>query len=133
VKRAYEAKAANEHPETLKTIERLIVLNALDRLWQEHLYNMDQLRNGIGLRAYGQKDPLVEYKMESYELFTAMMDRIEEEALRYLYLLQPVSEEDLPKRKQQSLYYQEPSSAGSPPQRAKQARSMIPSKKKRHH
>ena len=56
-----------------------------------------------------------------------------EEALRYLFLLQPVSEQDLPKRKEQNLYYQEPQRAGSPPQRAKQARSMIPSKKKRHH
>jgi preprotein translocase subunit SecA len=79
VKRAYEAKAANENPETLKAIERLIVLNALDRLWQEHLYNMDQLRNGIGLRAYGQKDPLVEYKTEAFAMFDAMQDSIKNE------------------------------------------------------
>ena len=72
VKRAYEAKAANENPDALKAIERLIVLNALDRLWQEHLYNMDQLRDGIGLRAYGQKDPLVEYKTEAFAMFDEM-------------------------------------------------------------
>ena len=79
VTRAYEAKAANENPDVLKTIERLIVLNALDRLWQEHLYNMDQLRDGIGLRAYGQKDPLVEYKAEAFAMFEEMMDNVKNE------------------------------------------------------
>jgi preprotein translocase subunit SecA len=79
VTRAYEAKAANENAESLRAIERLIVLNALDRLWQEHLYNMDQLRNGIGLRAYGQKDPLVEYKTEAFAMFEEMMDNVKNE------------------------------------------------------
>ena len=79
VKRAYEAKAAHEQPDTLKAIERLIVLNALDRLWQEHLYNMDQLRNGIGLRAYGQRDPLVEYKAEAFTMFEEMMSSVKGE------------------------------------------------------
>jgi preprotein translocase subunit SecA len=79
VKRAYDAKAANENPEVLKAIERLIVLNALDRLWQEHLYNMDQLRDGIGLRAYGQKDPLVEYKTEAFAMFDEMQDNVKNE------------------------------------------------------
>jgi len=79
VKRAYDAKAANENPDALKAIERLIVLNALDRLWQEHLYNMDQLRNGIGLRAYGQRDPLVEYKSEAFAMFEEMMDNVKNE------------------------------------------------------
>ena len=79
VKRAYDAKAANENPDALKAIERLIVLNALDRLWQEHLYNMDQLRDGIGLRAYGQKDPLVEYKTEAFDMFDEMQDNVKNE------------------------------------------------------
>jgi preprotein translocase subunit SecA len=79
VKRAYEAKAANENPDALTAIERLIVLNALDRLWQEHLYNMDQLRDGIGLRAYGQKDPLVEYKTEAFAMFDEMQDNVKNE------------------------------------------------------
>jgi preprotein translocase subunit SecA len=79
VKKAYEAKAAHEQPDTLKAIERLIVLNALDRLWQEHLYNMDQLRNGIGLRAYGQRDPLVEYKAEAFDMFDEMMSSVKGE------------------------------------------------------
>jgi preprotein translocase subunit SecA len=79
VRKAYEAKAANENPEALKAIERLIVLNALDRLWQEHLYNMDQLRTGIGLRAYGQRDPLVEYKSEAFGMFEEMMGSVKDE------------------------------------------------------
>jgi preprotein translocase subunit SecA len=79
VRRAYEAKAANEDPEALKAIERLIVLNALDRLWQEHLYNMDQLRHGIGLRSYGQRDPLVEYKAEAFSMFDEMMLNVKDE------------------------------------------------------
>jgi preprotein translocase subunit SecA len=79
VRRAYEAKAANENPDALKAIERLIVLNALDRLWQEHLYNMDQLRNGIGLRSYAQRDPLVEYKSEAFAMFEEMMDNVKNE------------------------------------------------------
>jgi preprotein translocase subunit SecA len=79
VQKAYGAKAANENPDALKAIERLIVLNALDRLWQEHLYNMDQLRNGIGLRAYGQRDPLVEYKAEAFAMFEEMMDNVKNE------------------------------------------------------
>jgi len=79
VKKAYDAKAAHEDPATLKSIERLIVLNALDRLWQEHLYNMDQLRTGIGLRGYGQRDPLVEYKQEAFSMFDEMMASVKSE------------------------------------------------------
>ena len=79
VRRAYEAKAAHEQLDALKAIERLIVLNALDRLWQEHLYNMDQLRNGISLRAYAQRDPLIEYKAEAFTMFEEMMSNVKGE------------------------------------------------------
>ena len=79
VEKAYAAKAANEEPHALKAIERLIILNALDRLWQEHLYNMDQLRTAIGLRAYGQRDPLVEYKAEAFTMFEEMMTSVKSE------------------------------------------------------
>ncbi|MGD0015984.1 MAG: preprotein translocase subunit SecA [Verrucomicrobiia bacterium] len=79
VSKAYEAKVSHENPDTLKAIERLIVLNALDRLWQEHLYNMDQLRTGIGLRGYGQRDPLVEYKAEAFDMFEEMMSSVKNE------------------------------------------------------
>ena len=64
------------------------MLQVIDNQWKDHLLSMDELKQGIGLRAHGQKDPLVEYKKESYDLFTAMMDRIEDETVRYLYFLQ---------------------------------------------
>ena len=79
VKSAYAAKEANEDPAGLKTLERYVILNAIDRLWQEHLYNMDSLRTGIGLRAYGQRDPLVEYKNEAYKLFEEMQLQVKSE------------------------------------------------------
>jgi len=64
------------------------MLQVIDNQWKDHLLSMDELKQGIGNRAYGQKDPLVEYKRESYDLFTAMWDRIEDETVRYLYFLQ---------------------------------------------
>jgi preprotein translocase subunit SecA len=64
------------------------MLNVIDNQWKDHLLSMDELKQGIGNRAYGQKDPLVEYKKESFELFSAMMDRIEDETVRYLYFMQ---------------------------------------------
>jgi len=129
----YEDKERLLGPEAMREFERIIMLQVIDTQWKDHLLGMDYLKEGIGLRGYGQRDPLVEYKKESYDMFQAMMDRCEEEALRYLFLLQPVAEADLPQRKQQSLFYQQPEGGAAPPQRAKQARSMIPSKKKRHH
>ena len=72
----------------MRQTERIVMLQVIDNQWKDHLLSMDELKQGIGNRAYGQKDPLVEYKKESYELFTAMMDRIEDETVRYLYFLQ---------------------------------------------
>ncbi len=72
----------------MRQTERIVMLQVIDNQWKDHLLSMDELKQGIGNRAYGQKDPLVEYKKESYELFTAMMDRIEDETVRYLFFLQ---------------------------------------------
>jgi preprotein translocase subunit SecA len=72
--------------------ERMIMLQIVDSHWKDHLLAMDHLKEGIGLRGYGQRDPLVEYKKESFTLFEDLMDRIEEDTLRFLYLLQPVEE-----------------------------------------
>src|SRR5205085_9104266 len=72
----------------LRETERMIMLNVIDNQWKDHLLSMDHLKEGIGLRSYGQKDPLVEYKKESYVLFQDMMDRIEDESIRYLFFLQ---------------------------------------------
>jgi preprotein translocase subunit SecA len=113
----------------IREFERIITLQILDSQWKDHLLAMDYLKEGIGLRGYAQKDPLIEYKKESYDMFQAMMDRIEEESIRYLFLLQPVKEEELPERKEQPLYYQRPQ--GSQASRVKQARSLIPKKRKK--
>ena len=72
----------------MRHTERIVMLQVIDNQWKDHLLSMDELKQGIGNRAYGQKDPLVEYKKESYDLFTAMTDRIEDETVRYLYFLQ---------------------------------------------
>ncbi|MDD2239092.1 MAG: preprotein translocase subunit SecA [Kiritimatiellae bacterium] len=79
VEKAYADKCTLENPEQLNSMERFIMLNAVDTQWQEYLRNMDTLRQGVGLRAYGQRDPLVEYKNEAYTLFADLMDRIKGE------------------------------------------------------
>ena len=85
VHETYEMKVKVENPESLAHMERHIVLSAIDRLWQEHLYNMDGLRQGIHLRGYGQKDPLIEYKNEAYALFSAMMGNLKQEVASNLF------------------------------------------------
>ncbi len=82
----YEAKEA-EFPasEQIRELERVVLLKAIDRKWMDHIDDMDQLRQGIGLQAYGQRDPLVEYKMSGYDMFNAMTDSIAEETVRVLF------------------------------------------------
>jgi preprotein translocase subunit SecA len=77
-------------PSILRRVERDIMLQIVDAQWKDHLYSLDHLKEGIGLRGYGQRDPLVEYKKESFALFQAMKDRIEEEIVRYLWRLTPI-------------------------------------------
>jgi preprotein translocase subunit SecA len=84
----YEEKEAMVGPELMRETERWVTLNVIDNQWKDHLLSMDHLKEGIGLRGYGQKDPLVEYKKESYVLFQDMMDRIEDETIRYLFFMQ---------------------------------------------
>jgi preprotein translocase subunit SecA len=85
VRETYEMKVKVENPDSLIHMERHIVLSAIDRLWQEHLYNMDGLRQGIHLRGYGQKDPLIEYKNEAYTLFSSMMGNMKQEVASNLF------------------------------------------------
>jgi preprotein translocase subunit SecA len=80
-------------PSILRRVERDIMLQIVDAQWKDHLYSLDHLKEGIGLRGYGQRDPLVEYKKESFTLFQAMKDRIDEEMVRYLWRLRPVIQE----------------------------------------
>jgi preprotein translocase subunit SecA len=81
-------------PERMRIHERMILLQVVDAQWKDNLLAMDHLKEGIGLRGYGQRDPLVEYKRESYEMFEALMDRIEDETLRYLFLMRTPDEEE---------------------------------------
>jgi preprotein translocase subunit SecA len=85
IKKSYEQKVHFEESEAVSGLERYILLNAIDRLWQEHLYAMDGLREGIYLRSYGQKDPLIEYKTEAYDMFSQLMASIKNEVLTNLF------------------------------------------------
>ncbi len=82
---AYQKRESDLSPVVMRELERKILLSVLDRKWREHLYEMDYLQEGIGLRAMAQRDPLVEYQREGYDLFTAMMDAIKEELVSFLF------------------------------------------------
>ncbi|NLY50893.1 MAG: preprotein translocase subunit SecA [Firmicutes bacterium] len=102
LQRAEEFYAAREREigrEQLRELERVVLLRVVDTQWMEHLDAMDDLREGIGLRAYGQHDPLVEYKREAYEMFQGMVARIQEDAVRYLYKVQVQKREQAPERR----------------------------------
>jgi preprotein translocase subunit SecA len=117
----------------MREFERIILVQVIDTQWKDHLLGMDYLKEGIGLRGYGQRDPLIEYKKESYDMFQAMMDRIEDDTVRYLFLIQPVAEQAqamaMPQRRQTPMYYQQPQQASG--QKVRQARSLIPKKRKK--
>jgi len=83
--RAYDAREEKLTEQVMRELERRVVLSVLDRKWREHLYEMDYLKEGIGLRAMAQRDPLVEYQIEGHQLFTAMMEGIKEESVQYLF------------------------------------------------
>jgi preprotein translocase subunit SecA len=83
--RAYKAREDELGPEALAELERWVLLSVLDRHWREHLYEMDYLQEGIGLRAIGQRDPLVEYQREGFDMFQAMQDSIKREAVAYVF------------------------------------------------
>jgi len=89
----YDQKEGPIGPSLMRYHERMVMLQIVDAQWKDHLLAMDHLKEGIGLRGYGQRDPLVEYKKESYNLFEDLMGRIEEDTLRFLFLLQPVEEQ----------------------------------------
>ncbi|HXG89138.1 MAG TPA: preprotein translocase subunit SecA [Vicinamibacterales bacterium] len=124
----YEDKEKIVPAELMRRVERDLMLQIVDGQWKDHLYSLDHLKEGIGLRGYGQRDPLVEYKKESFQLFQDMRRRIEEEVVRYLWSLKPVLEGDngepvptpvvrTPKpavRKELPLTYNDPSAARAP-------------------
>ena len=128
VKAKYDEKEKVVPAELMRRVERDLMLQIVDTQWKDHLYSLDHLKEGIGLRGYGQRDPLVEYKKESFTLFQDMRARVEEEIVRYLWWLKPVVEEGgdarapavraprtPPRRPPQQLNYNDPSAgrAGS--------------------
>jgi preprotein translocase subunit SecA len=90
----YDEKETKVGVDLMRQYERHILLQIIDHAWKDHLLAMDHLKDGIGLRAYGQKDPLVEYKRESFDMFGLMRERIENDAVRFLFLLDPMSDDD---------------------------------------
>jgi preprotein translocase subunit SecA len=95
----YEHKEKIFGEELMRQLERYAMLRVIDEKWKEHLYDLDQLKTGIGLRAYGQRDPLIEYKKEAFGLFTEMLQRIDEETLELIFKLQ-VAEKERPRRRE---------------------------------
>ena len=85
VRKAYDIKISFENPDALKEVERFTILSAIDRLWQEHLYEMDSLRYSIGLRGYGQRDPLIEYKAEAFKIFDELMVSVKTEICHNIF------------------------------------------------
>jgi preprotein translocase subunit SecA len=101
VRKHYETKEARLGAEYMRFQERVIMLQVLDTQWKDHLYALDHLKEGIGLRGYGQRDPLIEYKKESFDMFEALNARIEEETIRYLYLFEPITSEENAQREKE--------------------------------
>jgi preprotein translocase subunit SecA len=121
-KARYAEKEALFSEQTLRWLERHILLDIVDSQWKDHLLTLDHLKEGIGLRGYGQKDPLVEFKKEAFVLFEDMMDRIDTEAVRFLFLMQPAKPEAEAKqieqrqrRQQQNLQFQAGPAQAEPP------------------
>jgi preprotein translocase subunit SecA len=117
----YEEKEKLFGPEMMRWLERRIVLDVVDNQWKDHLLTLDHLKEGINLRGYGQKDPLVEFKKEAFTLFEDMMERINSETIRYLFLVQPAKPEEQAKeieRKQQRAQQNMQFQAGATPAEA---------------
>jgi preprotein translocase subunit SecA len=94
IRNIYEEKEKRFGADYMRFQERMIMLQILDNQWKDHLWALDHLKEGIGLRGYGQRDPLIEYKKESFDMFEALQSRIEEETIRFLYLFEPISREE---------------------------------------
>ena len=109
----------------LRRAERLVVLNVLDAAWRDHLYEMDYLREGVGLRAMGQRDPLVEYRREGFELFENLKGRIRDEFTRYIFHVSAVEEGDRTQRRPAQFRYTAPAKTqdAADSQRKQQQRS----------
>jgi len=93
VRESYEKKRNSLGAEIMHQMEKMVLLQSIDSHWKDHLYGMDSLREGIGLRAYGQRDPLIEYQHEGFAMFTEMIEKVKEQALEFLFKVKEVHEE----------------------------------------
>jgi preprotein translocase subunit SecA len=108
VEQRYAEREARHEPEVFRSFERAIMLHAVDVSWKDHLLALDHLKEGIGLRGYAQRDPLNEYKRESFELFQAMKDRIENDIVEKLFRYEPITEEQLAEQRRRREAVQAP-------------------------
>jgi preprotein translocase subunit SecA len=100
LKKVYQEKEDLIGSEQMRELERMIMLQIIDSQWKDHLLNVDHLKEGIGLRGYAQKDPLIEYKKESFRLFEELQTRIDDEVIKFLFLFHPVEEQEIEEWKQ---------------------------------
>jgi len=117
VRRRYAEKEQTLGAEVMRQHERFVMLSIIDSQWKDHLLTMDHLKEGIGLRGYGQRDPLTEYKRESFDMFVAMKERIEDDIVRYLYLLEPAPAQEVreqERRRESALVYSAPAKESAP-------------------
>jgi preprotein translocase subunit SecA len=110
---AYRAREETLGETAVRELERRVVLQVLDRRWRDHLYEMDYLQEGIGLRAYGQKDPLVEFQREGYSTFEAMKEVIRDEFVRYIYRIELVRQDEPSRPRPQAVTSQHGDQASS--------------------
>ncbi len=97
----YRKREEEFGPENMARLQQFLMLQIIDTLWKEHLYTMDSLKEGIGLRGYGQRNPLTEYKKEAFDLFMSMVERAKEDTVEYLFRARPVTEEQVPVRRRE--------------------------------
>jgi preprotein translocase subunit SecA len=97
--RVYEAKETAFTPEVMREVERVVMLRVVDEFWMDNIDAMDDLKQGIGLRAYGQHDPVIAYKEEGYEMFQAMISAIRDETIRRLFLVQLKPQQEIKRQK----------------------------------
>ena len=124
IRKRYEEKEALVTPEMMRLHEKYLLLQVIDAQWKEHLLMLDHLKEGIGLRGYGQRDPLIEYKKESFGLFQEMMERIQDRVIKYLWKLEVAPREEssappprlrVPEMPRQNLTFSAPSKEAPQP------------------
>jgi preprotein translocase subunit SecA len=125
LRRRYEEKEESVTAPVMRETERMIMLSVIDQQWKDHLLSMDHLKEGIGMRAYGQKDPVIEYKKEAFQMFQDMMDRIEDETVRFLFFLQPAAERPAGSLPGEPLDYEIPSAPPEPAPASREAQAAF--------